>query len=58
MICLSSSGQWELQGLLSQPGECNSNKQRPAVFTSINSEIVGDWIRKSVGELWTSSQND
>jgi len=47
LMCLSDSGVWQLQGVLSHHGECGGRSVRPAIFTAIHQ--VREWIASTVG---------
>ena len=47
-MCLSESGVWQLQGVLSNHGVCGRSGGRPAVFTAIHA--VREWIESTVGK--------
>jgi secreted trypsin-like serine protease len=47
LMCLSSSGVWQLEGVLSSRGGCGGQHQRPNVFTAV--ETVREWIQKTIG---------
>ena len=55
-MCLSDSGAWQLQGVLSHHGGCRGGSARPAVFTGIH--VVRDWIRHTVGKKLRISNKD
>ena len=48
LMCQSSAGLWELQGLLSTPGVCRAQARRPAIFSEVQG--VKEWIWATLGK--------
>jgi len=51
LMCMSSSGAWQLQGVLSKHGECGGSSARPAIFTAVHE--LKEWIENTVGSTFS-----
>ena len=52
-MCMSSSGAWQLQGVLSKHGECGGSSARPAIFTAVHE--LKEWIENTVGKFTSTN---